>query len=167
MELRRCFLAMGLVLCTLVACNKKQPDNSASQSPQDTSGTQSAQATPPSRAPAGATQSATPAPSTPEPVPAPPPEPVVIPSGTVLTVRLQQTLSSKTNNEGDSFNATLAEPVTVRGKTVVPAGSSVSGTVTEAHRAGRFKGGASLDIALNSLTIGDKTYQRLYSRICG
>jgi hypothetical protein len=35
----------------------------------------------------------------------------------------------------------------------------VSGVVTEAHKAGRFKGGATLDLALNSLTIRDKTYR--------
>jgi hypothetical protein len=76
-----------------------------------------------------------------------------------LTVRLQEALSSKTNTQGDPFNATLAQPLVVGGKSVVPAGSSVSGTVTEAHKAGRFKGGATLDIALNTIAIGSHTYQ--------
>jgi hypothetical protein len=83
----------------------------------------------------------------------------VVPAGTILTVRLQEALSSKTNTQGDPFNATLAQPLVVGGKSVVPAGSSVSGTVTEAHKAGRFKGGATLDIALNTIAIGSHTYQ--------
>jgi len=47
----------------------------------------------------------------------------------------------------------------VHGKTVAPAGSSVRGTVTEAHKAGRFKGGPSLSIALTSVTIKGHTYR--------
>jgi hypothetical protein len=150
-------LVLVLVVAVVVACNKKAPDNANSQS-QNSSPTQSAQGTPTSAAPVAAAE---PAPTAPEalPVPPPPPEPIVIPSGTVLTVRLQQALSSKTNTEGDPFNATLAKPLTVNGKTAVGAGSSVSGTVTEAHKAGRFKGGATLDIALNSLMIGAKAYR--------
>jgi hypothetical protein len=42
----------------------------------------------------------------------------------------------------DAFNATLAQPLVVDGKPVAPAGSSLPGTVTESHKAGRFKGGA-------------------------
>jgi len=77
----------------------------------------------------------------------------------VLTVQTQQELSSKTNSPGDPLDATLTEPIVVHGKTVTPAGSSVRGTVTEAHKAGRFKGGASLDIALTSVTITGQTYR--------
>jgi len=93
------------------------------------------------------------------PLTKPKPKPIVVPAGTILTVRLQEALSSKTNSQGDPFNATLAQPLVVGGKSVVPAGSSVSGTVTEAHKAGRFKGGATLDIALNTIAIGSHTYQ--------
>jgi hypothetical protein len=159
MHIKKHSLTLALVVCILVACNKKPTDKATSQNPQGGSPSQSAQSAPASPAPAAAANPGAPAAAVPAPPPPPPPEPIVIPSGTVLTVRLQQALSSKTNTEGDPFNATLAQPLTVKGKTVVPAGSSLSGVVTEAHKAGRFKGGATLDIALNSLTINDKTYR--------
>jgi hypothetical protein len=164
MEHKKQFLAVVFVVSMLVACSKKPADNASSQNAPNGSPGQSAVSPATSTVPVA---TANPAPDTstgtpeaaPAPPPPPPPEPIVIPSGTVLTVRLQQGLSSKTNGEGDPFNATLAEPVTVKGKTVVPAGSSVSGVVTEAHKAGRFKGGATLDMALNSLTINEKSYR--------
>lgn len=81
---------------------------------------------------------------------------IVIPSGTVLTVRLGETLSSKESQAGQSFSATLAEPVEADGKTVIPAGATASGTVVAAHAAGRFKGASLLQIKLNSVTVGGR-----------
>jgi len=150
MKLKLTSLAVLLVVCLLTACSKKPAEDANSANPQTQSGSSNttSQATPPP-APAAA----------PQPAPEAPPKPIVVPAGTVLTVRLQQALSSKTSNQGDPFNATLAEPVLVGGKTVIPAGSSVSGTVTEAHQAGRFKGGATLNLVLSAVTVGPKTYQ--------
>jgi hypothetical protein len=76
----------------------------------------------------------------------------------MLTVRLQDALSSKTSNEGDRFHASLARSIRVDEKTVAPSGSSLSGIVTEAHAAGRFKGGASLDLVVDTITIQGTTY---------
>jgi hypothetical protein len=85
-------------------------------------------------------------------------KPVTLPEGTVLTVRLNQTLSSKGNNSGDSFTGTVEQPVEVDGKEVVPKGATVTGTVTDAKALGRFKGGAVLRVVLNSLTVKDSKY---------
>ena len=52
--------------------------------------------------------------------PPPPPKPVIIPAGTVLTVRLGQELGSKTSPTGTAFSATMANPVTIDGKMVIP-----------------------------------------------
>ena len=82
--------------------------------------------------------------------------PIVIPAGTVLTVRLGETLSSKESQAGQSFSATLAEPVEADGKTVIPSGATASGTVVAAHAAGKFKGASLLQIKLNSVTIGGR-----------
>jgi hypothetical protein len=62
----------------------------------------------------------------------------------VLTVRLQQGVSSKTNHQGDRFEARLAEPVLIDGRTAVRAGATAAGTVTDSKAAGRFKGRATL-----------------------
>lgn len=84
------------------------------------------------------------------------PQPIVIPAGTVLTVRLGETLSSKQSQAGQAFSATVAQPVEVDGKTVIPSGATASGTVVAAHAAGKFKGASLLQIKLNSVTIGGR-----------
>lgn len=80
-------------------------------------------------------------------------EPVAIPAGTTLTVSLGQAVGSKISQPGQSFSATLANPVQVGGKTVIPAGAAASGTVVDAKPLGRFKGGAVLSLQLTSINV--------------
>jgi hypothetical protein len=83
--------------------------------------------------------------------------PIVVPAGTVLTVRLGETLSSKTSEAGQSFSATVAAPVEVGGKTVIPSGTTASGTVVAAHAAGRFKGASLLQIKLDAVNVNGRS----------
>jgi hypothetical protein len=78
-------------------------------------------------------------------------KPLVVPIGTVLTVRLGEAVGSKISQPGQSFSATLAEPVTVGGETVIAKGATASGTVVDAKPLGRFKGGSLLQLKLNSV----------------
>ena len=87
------------------------------------------------------------------------PKEVTLPAGTVLTVRLSSTVGSKTSNRGDHFNATIATPVESDGKVVLSKGAEVQGKVVDAVPQGRFKGGAALNLALESVTIGGDTYK--------
>jgi hypothetical protein len=86
------------------------------------------------------------------------PKEVTLPAGTVLTVRLGSTVGSKTNSTGDHFNATIATPVESGGKVVLSKGAEALGRVVEAVPQGRFKGGASLSLALESVTISGDAY---------
>lgn len=97
----------------------------------------------------------TPAPAA---APPPPPPPVVVPSGTSLTVTVDQALSSKTSQAGQTFLATLARPVTIDGKTAIPKGSSITGTVITAKEKGKIKGEGQLALALTGITIHGKNY---------
>ena len=83
---------------------------------------------------------------------------ITVPAGTTLTVRLRQTLSSKTNKPGDSFSATVTSPVSVGGKTVIPAGSTAHGKVLNAKKQGAFKGAADLALELTSVSVNGATY---------
>ena len=82
------------------------------------------------------------------------PRPLVVPAGTVLTVRLGQSVGSKISSSGQTFTATLASAVSVDGRTAIPAGAAASGTVVDAKPLGRFKGGASLQLRLTSIAVG-------------
>lgn len=89
--------------------------------------------------------------------PAPPP-PVVIGAGKILTVTIDQNISTKTSQQGDRFAASLAEPVTVDGKEALPVGTKATGTVIQSVQAGHIKGGALLQLSLDSLTVGGQKY---------
>ena len=83
---------------------------------------------------------------------------VTVPEGTSIVVRLDQSISSKTNHSGDTFTATVAQPISVGDKLVIPQGATASGTVVDAKARGRFKGAALLKIVLNSLTVNNNNY---------
>jgi hypothetical protein len=82
------------------------------------------------------------------------PKPLVVPAGTVMTVRLGQSVGSKISSSGQTFTATLVSAVLVDGRTAIPAGAAASGTVVDAKPLGRFKGGASLQLRLTSIAVG-------------
>jgi hypothetical protein len=71
---------------------------------------------------------------------------------------LGETLSSKSSRAGQSFSATVATPVEVEGKTVIPSGATASGTVVAAQAAGKFKGASLLQIKLDSITVNGKSH---------
>jgi len=111
-------------------------------------------ATAPGAAPATASEAApAAAPVAEAPPPPPPPPPIVIPAGTNVVFRLSGTLSSKTSQDGQAFTGTLANGVASHGKVVIPAGSGVTGVVSEAKSAGKFKGEAILAIRLTSINV--------------
>jgi len=59
---------------------------------------------------------------------------------------------------GDSFSATVADPVSVDGKVVIPASSAAQGTVVDAKAKGKVKGEARLQLALTKITIKGHSY---------
>lgn len=89
----------------------------------------------------------------------PTPQPIVIPAGTILHVTVDQSISSKTANAGDEFDASLAAPLSVEGEEVLRRGTRITGIVTVAKSAGHFKGHAELGIALASVTVDGQNYR--------
>lgn len=86
-------------------------------------------------------------------------KPIVVKPGTQIVVTADQSVSSKTSNPGDQFEASVAEAVVVGDRVVIPKGSHAKGTVVDAKSAGRFKGNAELTVALDSVTVKGKQYR--------
>lgn len=82
----------------------------------------------------------------------------VIPANTVITVRTGQALSSKTSSAGEQFAASLAESIVIDGEEIAPQGASAVGRVVDAVPLGRFKGGARLQLKLESIEIDGRNY---------
>ncbi len=89
----------------------------------------------------------------------------MIPAGTHIAVTTTQDLGSKISEPGQSFTATVASPVSVHGVTIIRAGSTAVGTVTDAKSLGKFKGAASLSLRLDTVRAHGVTYQITSSTI--
>ena len=136
------------VLLTFPACTKhKEPQPSNENS----AGVPASPATNPAPG-ANANPPQTPAPAQPE---AAPPQPIIIPAGTALTVRLTEALGSKTSQTGQTFSATLDKDVIVDGQTAIQAGANVTGSVVSAKPAGHLAGEAALILRLTSVNINN------------
>src|SRR5713226_8281696 len=77
-----------------------------------------------------------------------------IPSGTTIRVRMIDKLSSEETQIGDTFHATLEEPIEVEGKVLYPKGADVMGRVTDVHRSGRLSEPGDLDLVLVTVSSG-------------
>jgi hypothetical protein len=81
----------------------------------------------------------------------------ILPSGTLLTVQLEDSLSTTNAHAGDAFTASVAAPLTVDGDTLVERGATVTGRVesaqSQADRPGLVPGSGYFRLTLNSITI--------------
>lgn len=106
------------------------------------------------------------APATPPPtqtapaIPAAPPRPttVTVPDGTEISVSLIDPLDSSKNQPGDTFHASLAQPIYVNDQVVVPSGADVEGRVVDAKNAAHYTGSSSLTVELTRLMVNGKSY---------
>jgi hypothetical protein len=92
-------------------------------------------------------------------------EPEEIPAGTLLNIRLQTPLSSASAQGGESFSATVEEPVTVGGKTAVPRGALVTGSVMVAKASREPHDPGYLRLTLTSILVNGKTFSLRTSSI--
>ena len=98
----------------------------------------------------------------PDPTP-PPPAPaeqamgeVELPTGTNLVVRLIDGVDSQTNRVGQTFAASLDDPVMLNGRTVIPRGVDVVLKLVDAKESGKLVGRAELTLDLQSIKINGR-----------
>ena len=152
--LGRYLVIVGIL--TLIGCRNSatSPDSAA------TSNANTGNSAAPSDMSSGATGNSS-AQKAPElaPPPAEAPKPIVVKAGNKIVVTADESVSSKTSNSGDRFDASLAEPVVVGDRVVIPKGAKAVGTVTEAKSAGKFKGNAAITVTLRSVTVHGEEYR--------
>jgi hypothetical protein len=84
---------------------------------------------------------------------------VTLPESTAIHVTLNTAVGSDRNQPGDRFEATLSQPVTLAGRTIIPEGARANGVVVDSRRSGRLVGHAHLQITLESIEVGGNTYE--------
>ena len=123
---------------------------------------------PPAPVPVAAAPAPVPVASAPAPVPVPAPAPpapvlpttrdVTIPSGTVLSVRMVDSVDSKTDLVGQTYKATMDSPLLMDGQTIIPKGGEVTLKLTKVASAGNIKGASEVDLQLDRLYVSKKAY---------
>ena len=81
-----------------------------------------------------------------------------VPTGTAITVTIDQSISSKNAKAGQGVVATIAQDVTANGKVVIPKGAHAKLVVSSAQASGRLSTPAKLYLRLKSVEVHGKTY---------
>jgi hypothetical protein len=88
-----------------------------------------------------------------------------LPEGTLMKVRLRETLSTKRTRDGSEWSAELLEPLERDGQVLVPAGSVLRGKVTEVHGGKRIHGQAAIHLTTLSMTLPDGSTRGIHAQV--
>jgi hypothetical protein len=80
---------------------------------------------------------------------------ISLPTGTSLTVKLENNLSTSSTKTGDTFSARVTEPVLLDGKTAIPLGATVQGRVAQVSEPRRISGRPTIGILPDTLVMPD------------
>jgi hypothetical protein len=84
---------------------------------------------------------------------------ITIPAGTLLSLQMGSSVSSRSSRVEQPVSATLRRPLVVRGVTVVPAGAPLSGYINQVQRSGRVKGRARIGVRFTTMRVGETRYR--------
>ncbi|MBV8672819.1 MAG: BON domain-containing protein [Acidobacteriaceae bacterium] len=152
------------------AANTVDPNAAASQippPPPDEPGTQAPAQASPNQAPPPPANNGTRVPYQPGYYPTPqqsygtqaaPTGPVTIPAGTLVRVRLSETLDTARVKSGTYFQATAAYDVYQGGVLAIPRGAVLQGQVVQARNAGELGGSAELQLELTGINLEGTVY---------
>lgn len=81
---------------------------------------------------------------------------IAIPAGTEVLVRTVDLIDSKRTGEGATYQAVLAEPLTIGETVLAPAGANVYLKILQVRKGGRIAGSTSLVLNLNEIMVGTR-----------
>jgi len=90
--------------------------------------------------------------------PAAAPKPITVPAGTKLNIRLVQGIDVDASEAGQTFKATVDDPVMMGGSIVIPRGATAVVQAAKVEQSGKMKGSDKITLKLNSISFGGKAY---------
>lgn len=85
-------------------------------------------------------------------------QPVTLPVGAYLRVRVNQSMDSRHTQAGAAFDGVVINDVVLGGAVAVPRGALVQGQVVAAHPGGDLRGRGGLALQLTQITLEGQTY---------
>ena len=83
---------------------------------------------------------------------------VLVPAGTHLVIRMIDGIDSNQNKVGDTFQASLEDPLIVDSTQIAPKGTMVYGKLEQVKSAGRIQGQSELRLVLTGIVLNGSTY---------
>ena len=99
------------------------------------------------------------------PAPAARPMGITVPAGAEITIRMIDPVDSAVNRIGETFRASIDEPLIVDGRTIAPRGADVTAKLTEVEEAGRISGRSELTLILMDITLNGRRYEITTSEV--
>ncbi len=90
-----------------------------------------------------------------------------VPPGTRVPLSLINAVSTKHSEKGDPVYLETAFPVAMAGRIVIPAGSYVTGTITQIKKPGRVKGRGELYVRFDSIMLPNGVTREFRARVSG
>jgi hypothetical protein len=82
----------------------------------------------------------------------------LLPAGTPIVVRMIDDVDSTKARVGQTFQASLDQPLIVDGSTIAPVGSNVTTILTDSQQSGKFAGKTELTLDIQSVSANGRTY---------
>jgi len=96
------------------------------------------------------------------PPPPPPPKPsgrtIQVPAGTVIHVRIIDAINVDLSKPGQTYRASVDDPVMMGGNAVIPRGADVTLQAAAVKQAGKFKGSDEITLKINTITVNGKRF---------
>ena len=90
---------------------------------------------------------------------------ITVPAGAEITIRMIDPVDSAVNRIGETFRASIDEPLIVDGRTIAPRGADVTAKLTEVEEAGRISGRSELTLILMDITLNGRRYEITTSEV--
>jgi hypothetical protein len=85
--------------------------------------------------------------------------------GTLLKVKIGETLATDKTIAGSGFSATVSEAIERNGRVIIPVGSTLEGRVTEVRGGRRISGVALLHLETRNVTLPDGTHYIVHAQL--
>jgi len=88
-----------------------------------------------------------------------------LPAGTAVRIKLENTLATFSSKQGDTFSGRVTEAVALAGKTIIPVGTTVQGTVGRVAEPRRVEGRPTIALFPHTIILPDGTRYNLNATV--
>jgi len=88
-----------------------------------------------------------------------------LPAGTAVRIKLENTLATFSSKQGDTFSGRVTEAVALAGKTIIPIGTTVQGTVGRVAEPRRVEGHPTIALFPHTVILPDGTRYNLNATV--